>query len=147
MSTGLPAAMIETALPLPLVRRGKVRDVYAVDDDRLLLVTTDRISAFDVVMNEAIPYKGAVLTHGNFAANALALTSSWEFTSDDRYLAVLPLFHVHGLANGLHCWLFSGCHLRLTERFEHAKAAQWFDELRPKRDRIPDGKLIELSLD
>lgn len=62
MSTGLPAAMIETSLPLPLVRRGKVRDVYAVDDDRLLLVTTDRVSAFDVVMNEAIPYKGAVLT-------------------------------------------------------------------------------------
>ncbi|WP_411281931.1 phosphoribosylaminoimidazolesuccinocarboxamide synthase [Gemmatimonas sp.] len=62
MITGLPPAMIETSLPLPLVRRGKVRDVYAVDDDRLLLVTTDRISAFDVVMKEAIPYKGAVLT-------------------------------------------------------------------------------------
>lgn len=62
MSEGLPTAMIETSLPLPLIRRGKVRDVYAVDDDRLLLVTTDRISAFDVVMNEAIPYKGAVLT-------------------------------------------------------------------------------------
>ncbi len=59
-STG--AAVIETALPLPLLRRGKVRDVYIVDDDRLLLVTTDRISAFDVVMNEPIPYKGAVLT-------------------------------------------------------------------------------------
>ncbi len=51
-----------TDLPLPLVRRGKVRDVYAVDADRLLLVTTDRISAFDVVMTEPIPYKGAVLT-------------------------------------------------------------------------------------
>lgn len=55
-------AVSETRLPLPLVRRGKVRDVYAVDADRLLLVTTDRISAFDVVMREAIPYKGAVLT-------------------------------------------------------------------------------------
>lgn len=55
-------ALVETALPLELVRRGKVRDVYAVDADRLLLVTTDRISAFDVVMNEAIPYKGVVLT-------------------------------------------------------------------------------------
>jgi phosphoribosylaminoimidazole-succinocarboxamide synthase len=51
-----------SALPLPLVRRGKVRDVYAVGDDRVLLVTTDRVSAFDVVMNEAIPFKGAVLT-------------------------------------------------------------------------------------
>lgn len=62
MSAARPAAMVETALPLSLVRRGKVRDVYAVDDDRLLLVATDRISAFDVVMEEAIPYKGAVLT-------------------------------------------------------------------------------------
>jgi phosphoribosylaminoimidazole-succinocarboxamide synthase len=55
-------AVTSTALPLPMVRRGKVRDVYAVDADRLLLVTTDRISAFDVVMHEAIPYKGVVLT-------------------------------------------------------------------------------------
>ncbi|AMW04981.1 phosphoribosylaminoimidazolesuccinocarboxamide synthase [Gemmatimonas phototrophica] len=56
------ATVMQTDLPLPLVRRGKVRDVYEVDADRLLLVTTDRISAFDVVMQEAIPYKGVVLT-------------------------------------------------------------------------------------
>jgi phosphoribosylaminoimidazole-succinocarboxamide synthase len=49
-------------LPLERLGRGKVRDMYAVDDERLLLVTTDRISAFDVVMNETIPFKGAVLT-------------------------------------------------------------------------------------
>lgn len=54
--------LLVTALPLPLVRRGKVRDVYRVDADRLLLITTDRISAFDVVMHEAIPHKGVVLT-------------------------------------------------------------------------------------
>jgi len=54
--------LLITALPLLLVRRGKVRDVYRVDSDRLLLVTTDRISAFDVVMREAIPFKGVVLT-------------------------------------------------------------------------------------
>lgn len=40
-----------TALPLPLVRRGKVRDVYEIDAERLLLVATDRVSAFDVVMH------------------------------------------------------------------------------------------------
>jgi phosphoribosylaminoimidazole-succinocarboxamide synthase len=51
-----------TSLPLELVRRGKVRDVYAVGADRLLIVATDRVSAFDVVMAEAVPYKGAVLT-------------------------------------------------------------------------------------
>jgi phosphoribosylaminoimidazole-succinocarboxamide synthase len=49
-------------LPLEHLRRGKVREVYIVDDERLLLVATDRVSAFDVVMNEAIPHKGAVLT-------------------------------------------------------------------------------------
>jgi len=46
----------------PLVSRGKVRDVYAVDDQRLLIVATDRISAFDVVMPNGIPDKGRVLT-------------------------------------------------------------------------------------
>jgi phosphoribosylaminoimidazole-succinocarboxamide synthase len=46
---------------LPLVYRGKVRDTYAVGSDRLLIITTDRLSAFDVVMNEPIPAKGYVL--------------------------------------------------------------------------------------
>ncbi len=49
-------------LPLPLLRRGKVREVYEVDADRLLLVASDRVSAFDVVMREPVPGKGAVLT-------------------------------------------------------------------------------------
>jgi phosphoribosylaminoimidazole-succinocarboxamide synthase len=57
-----PMLVGETMLPLPLVRRGKVRDVYQVDAERLLLVTSDRISAFDVVMRELVPHKGAVLT-------------------------------------------------------------------------------------
>jgi len=54
--------MEASALPLTPFRRGKVRDVYIVDDERLLLVATDRVSAFDVVMAETIPRKGAVLT-------------------------------------------------------------------------------------
>ncbi|MFN2635985.1 MAG: phosphoribosylaminoimidazolesuccinocarboxamide synthase [Gemmatimonadaceae bacterium] len=54
--------MEASALPLTPYRRGKVRDVYVVDEKRLLLVATDRVSAFDVVMAETIPYKGAVLT-------------------------------------------------------------------------------------
>ena len=56
------APMLESNLhSLPLVYRGKVRDTYAVGEDRLLIVTTDRISAFDVIMNEPIPGKGHVL--------------------------------------------------------------------------------------
>jgi phosphoribosylaminoimidazole-succinocarboxamide synthase len=54
--------MLASDLPLPRIGCGKVRDIYAVGRDRLLLVTTDRISAFDVVMAETIPMKGAVLT-------------------------------------------------------------------------------------
>jgi phosphoribosylaminoimidazole-succinocarboxamide synthase len=49
-------------LPLPHVHSGKVRDIYAVGDDQLLMVTSDRLSAFDVVMAETIPDKGKVLT-------------------------------------------------------------------------------------
>jgi len=54
--------MLASDLPLPRIGRGKVRDIYAVVDDRVLLLTTDRISAFDIVMAETIPMKGAVLT-------------------------------------------------------------------------------------
>ena len=54
--------MAVSALPLPPFRRGKVRDVYVVDDERLLVVATDRVSAFDVVMSETVPFKGTVLT-------------------------------------------------------------------------------------
>ena len=54
--------VVQSRLPLPLLRRGKVREVYEVDGDRLLLVASDRVSAFDVVMREPVPRKGAVLT-------------------------------------------------------------------------------------
>jgi phosphoribosylaminoimidazole-succinocarboxamide synthase len=65
-------------LPLRHLRRGKVREVYVVDDDRLLLVATDRVSAFDVVMAEPIPHKGAVLTQ---------ITAWWltQFSDDVRH--------------------------------------------------------------
>ena len=57
------AALYQSKLTsLPLIQRGKVRDVYAVGEQHLLIVTTDRISAFDVVMTDPVPGKGAVLT-------------------------------------------------------------------------------------
>ena len=58
----MTTALRESSLPLPLVRRGKVREVYDAGPEALLLVASDRVSAFDVVMNEAVPFKGAVLT-------------------------------------------------------------------------------------
>lgn len=55
-------AVRRTELPLPLIRQGKVREVYSVDDTSVLLVASDRVSAFDVVMEEPVPKKGIVLT-------------------------------------------------------------------------------------
>lgn len=56
-------AIFESSVPgYPLIGRGKVRDIYSVDDDHLLIVTTDRLSAFDVVMPDPVPGKGEVLT-------------------------------------------------------------------------------------
>jgi malonyl-CoA/methylmalonyl-CoA synthetase len=75
--------------------------------------------------------KGAVLTHNNFTANAVNLLTCWQITSNDRFLLALPLFHVHALGNGLHCWLASGCRMRLLERFEHQTAAAEFLSFRP----------------
>lgn len=75
--------------------------------------------------------KGAVLSHNNFAANVVNLVTCWRITSDDRYLAALPLFHVHGLGNGVCSWLVSGCLMRLVERFEAQRAASLFEEFQP----------------
>jgi malonyl-CoA/methylmalonyl-CoA synthetase len=75
--------------------------------------------------------KGAVLTHNNMASNAGNLVTGWRITSEDRYLAVLPLFHVHGLGNGICSWLASGCRMRLVERFEAARALEWFTGFAP----------------
>jgi malonyl-CoA/methylmalonyl-CoA synthetase len=75
--------------------------------------------------------KGAVLTHNNCLANTLALLSCWRITSDDRYLAALPLFHVHGLGNGLFTWLASGCRMRLLERFDATQVGDEFRDFAP----------------
>ena len=75
--------------------------------------------------------KGAILTHNNFAANALNLLTCWQITDRDRFLLALPLFHVHALGNGLHCWLISGCRMRLLERFEHQSSVEQFLDFRP----------------
>jgi malonyl-CoA/methylmalonyl-CoA synthetase len=75
--------------------------------------------------------KGAVLSHNNLAANGINVASCWRITEADRYLAVLPLFHVHGLGNGIHAWLISGCLMRLAERFDQRAAEVLFREFEP----------------
>jgi malonyl-CoA/methylmalonyl-CoA synthetase len=75
--------------------------------------------------------KGAVHTHASLARNARTLVEAWRITAADRYLAVLPLFHVHGLGNGACTWLATGCRMRLLERFEHETAREVFEAWRP----------------
>ncbi|GGX29144.1 phosphoribosylaminoimidazole-succinocarboxamide synthase [Pigmentiphaga litoralis] len=73
-----------TIQSLPLLARGKVRDMYAVGDDKLLIVTTDRLSAFDVILDDPIPGKGEVLN---------SLTDFWF----DRLGTIIPN-HLTGIA-------------------------------------------------
>jgi len=62
--------------------------------------------------------KGAVLSHGNLLASAEAVRLAWRWTTDDRLLLALPLFHVHGLAVGLHGTLLAGASAVLFDRFD-----------------------------
>jgi len=88
----------ETSLPLPLLRRGKVREVYEIDDERLLIVTSDRISAFDVIMNESIPMKGAVLTQMSayWFKQLAGVTANHFISADiDEIIAAIPSLARH----------------------------------------------------
>jgi malonyl-CoA/methylmalonyl-CoA synthetase len=90
--------------------RSAMRPEISVDgDDPVLIVYTSGTTG---------TAKGAVLSHNNLAANGITLATVWRITEADRYLAMLPLFHVHGLGNGIHSWLISGCRMRLLERFD-----------------------------
>jgi malonyl-CoA/methylmalonyl-CoA synthetase len=75
--------------------------------------------------------KGAVLTHNNFASNAVNLIACWQISAADRYLLALPLFHVHALGNALHTWLIAGFRMRMLERFEHQSAPVVFADFLP----------------
>jgi malonyl-CoA/methylmalonyl-CoA synthetase len=103
--------------------RASSRPLVSLDgDDPALIVYTSGTTG---------AAKGAVLSHNNLAANGITLTAVWGITDRDRYLAVLPLFHVHGLGNGIHSWLISGCRMRLLERFDQRSAAAAFMEFKP----------------
>ncbi len=76
---------------LPLLARGKVRDNYAVGDDRILMVASDRISAFDVIMGEPIPGKGALLTKmALFWFDLLKDVAPNHLTGEDPLSVVTP---------------------------------------------------------
>ena len=80
----MPALYSTSIQSLPLLSKGKVRDVYAVGDDKLLMITTDRLSAFDVVMGQPIPEKGIVLNQmANFWFAKLAAVIPNHLTGVD----------------------------------------------------------------
>jgi phosphoribosylaminoimidazole-succinocarboxamide synthase len=90
--------LTESQLPLPLLRRGKVREVYEVDDETLLLVASDRVSAFDVVLPQPIPRKGAVLTQMSaywFRELAEIAPSHFLSASADQILRRVPQLKPH----------------------------------------------------
>ena len=88
----MPEALYETSIKsLPLLHKGKVRDIYAVDDKRMLLVTTDRMSAFDVIMPTPIPGKGRVLSAvSNFWFDKLRDILPNHLTGDTAESVVAP---------------------------------------------------------
>ena len=93
--------MVESSLPLPLLRKGKVREVYTVGDDRVLLVASDRISAFDVVLKEPIPRKGEVLTQisAYWFRRLSSITPSHFISADtDTIIAQVPVLADHRTA-------------------------------------------------
>ncbi|MGE0590567.1 MAG: class I adenylate-forming enzyme family protein [Cyclobacteriaceae bacterium] len=75
--------------------------------------------------------KGAVLSHHNFMANTMNLNTCWKITENDRLLLGLPLFHVHGLANGMHCAFAAGATTKLLPKFEHQKLPAEFESFNP----------------
>jgi len=94
----MTAVLTESRLPLPLLRRGKVREVYEVDGATLLLVASDRVSAFDVVLREPVPHKGAVLTQlSAFWFRRLAAVAPHHLlTADaDEIVAHVPALRPH----------------------------------------------------
>ena len=98
----MPAALYQSDIrSLKLLHRGKGRDIYDIEATRLLIVTTDRLSAFDVVMNEPIPGKGAVLTAvANFWFDKLQSILPNQLTGDapESVVAANELDQVRGRA-------------------------------------------------
>jgi len=94
-------ATVRSDLPLPLERRGKVREVYRVDEQRLLIVASDRISAFDFVLSEPVPHKGEVLTQLSafwFAKLAAALPHHCLTADAGEIVAAVPALSAHRAA-------------------------------------------------
>jgi malonyl-CoA/methylmalonyl-CoA synthetase len=124
--------IVGDAEPRLFVDENNVADLTSENDHRPLTTGNgDTPAAIIYTSGTTGTSKGAVLTHNNFASNAVNLTAIWQITRDDRFLLALPLFHIHALGNGLHTWLLSGCRMRLLERFDYRTAIGDFESFQP----------------
>ncbi len=124
-------AAIATDIPV-WTAAALTKDAVSMEDTRpQVLLDGDAPAGIIYTSGTTGTSKGAILTHNNFASNAVNLLACWQISAADRFLLALPLFHAHGLGNGIHCWLISGCRMRLLERFEHESAAATFLDFRP----------------
>ena len=130
-----PAALITTPMRVnelaPVAARAKCKVVLSLDDegggslvDAATSLIADHVSNWDDLA--AILYtsgttgrsKGAMLSHGNLASNALALVESWQFAAEDRLIHALPVYHTHGLFTATNTILFSGGAMFFRRRFD-----------------------------
>jgi len=117
------AAEIPALLAEASAQSGEALPEVAIDgEDTAALVYTSGTTGVS---------KGAMLTHNNFAVNGASLIQAWKITPADRFLLAPPLFHVHALGNGVHCWLLAACRMRLLERFDHTSALSHFLDFKP----------------
>jgi malonyl-CoA/methylmalonyl-CoA synthetase len=100
-----PVGLLTEAAALPPLARPVAR---AADDLASIIYTSGTTGRS----------KGAMLSHGNLAANALALHAAWGFSADDTLLHALPIFHVHGLFVAMHCAFLSGAPMVWLDRFD-----------------------------
>jgi malonyl-CoA/methylmalonyl-CoA synthetase len=128
----------------PLAHRLGIQHVYSLDDEgrgswtdaakkqpasfATVARATDDLAAILYTSGTTGRSKGAMITHGNLASNALALHAAWGFRADDVLVHMLPLFHVHGLFVASHCVLLNGTAMRFHARFDAARALADFRE-------------------
>ncbi|MFW2403490.1 MAG: malonate--CoA ligase [Gammaproteobacteria bacterium] len=100
--------------------RGSLRDAYAGAEPRFAPVDCDDDTTAVLLYSSGTTGqpKGAMLTHGNLAANTATLVRYWGFTSDDRLLHALPIYHAHGLFVGLGCALLGGASMNFLGKFD-----------------------------
>ncbi len=126
----------------PLAKRLGIRHVFSLDEEgggTLPAASRDSPAEFATVERRsddlaAILYtsgttgrsKGAMITHGNLASNALALHAAWGFQPGDVLIHMLPLFHVHGLFVACHCVLLNGSAMRFHAKFDARRALAEF---------------------